>query len=148
MKISVLVNKIRNDKNPLYAFDHLKEVGFIQDDKGAGLVTLRERKKSSLPHFRIGSSIRYLRDDLADFIIKNLKDRSIDEEYNFKEFFDLSKVKKVRKKIKDQVVIHAEPIEFRKYEPLVTDDTDKTIQSLWKVIEELNAKLSYYLGRR
>ena len=92
-----MVEKIRKEFFFIITSSELLSIGAIKEK--SYITSIVNRKKNRLPHFRIGHSLRFLKDDVIDFIKKN---KQLDEEYDGK--FLLSNKNLLRKKSKEKTI--------------------------------------------
>lgn len=138
MKIHEVLNNLECCDKMFVNYHDLAHIGFIKENsKEECLGALRVRKTNSLPHIKIGMNVRYLKHDLVDFFRKNVHDKCLDDEYSFRDIFFVKRKEKPSTSVKT----------YNKKEDH-EDEADKTMKALWKVIEDLNNKLSFYLDNR
>ena len=90
MKTKDMIRSIEEHMGDLITSAELLEFGVIRD--GSSLLSIRIRRKNRIPFFKFGSSYRYLKRDVIDFIESNT---SLEDEYTGTFFISKDKNKKL-----------------------------------------------------
>ena len=86
MKINEMIKKIDSFPSYLISGEDLRKLGFM--DKSFSINNITERNMNNLLYYRFGKATRrFLKQDVIDFIHKNLNGYKLSDEYGFNKLF-------------------------------------------------------------